>query len=333
MKAELDQTKMEQTKNENVIFMRKDDPRYIEATIKQLPTLDDPLERRIIVVMKEKILTTPWAEETFKKLRELEIVNWRDAFSHLDQPEYIHDVTQESAKEASKLVNSQIKTGREYLEELGKNKPVMIASNHFGSFKLISMNPEELRANGIMHPIPNIYYPYLTYYMPFYPVAEALGDNIYEASFEQPGQLGDLFRATGSIDVPPPGVSSVERAGGPAKRTDELVGFTQQLFENHPNAALAIFPEGGTTGKRSSGAIYDLAEFKTGAFVIASKLGIPILPVVQYFNVNSGFELGIFKPIILEKDNPKEYFEKIANETKDQIQTWLNQRQAMNKTS
>ena len=54
MRIELESTRMELTKQE-VIIMRKDDPKYIEAVIKQLPSLDDPRERRIIEVMKEKL--------------------------------------------------------------------------------------------------------------------------------------------------------------------------------------------------------------------------------------------------------------------------------------
>lgn len=315
---------MEQPQNENPI-MNKNDPRYIEATIKQLPSLDDPRERRIIDVMREKILVTPWAKDTFAKLRQLEIDNWDDAFSHLSQPEYIHDVTQKGVVEAAHIVNSKIVTGEENLKELTKASPVMVISNHFGTFKLISMSPEELQARGITHPVPNIYYPYLTYYMPFQPVAEALGNNVYEGSFEEPAKLGDLFRATGSIDVPPP-----EMFREPQERTDALVELTGKLFKNRPNAALVIFPEGGTTGKRSGGSIYDLEKLKTGAFIIAAKLGVPILPVGQYFNVDSGFELGVFKPFSLEAGKPKEYYEEVANKSRTEIQAWLNQRQALN---
>lgn len=330
MRAEFEHDDMESNKDN---LMRKDDPGYVEATIRQLPSLDDPRERRIIEVLKEKLLMTPWAKSTVVKLREMIIANWQDATSHLDKPDYVHDVTQKGTEEAARLVNSKIVSGEENIDKLDRKKPVMILSNHLGTFKLISMNPEELREKGIEHRVPNIYYPPITYYMPFIPVAKLLGNNIYEASFEQPLRLGEYFRATGSIDVPPPDVTSPVQASGTARRTEELVKATRQLFQNHPNAALVIFPEGGTTGKRSGGALYDLEGFKTGAFFIAAKLGVPILPVAQYFNVDRGFELGVFNPIVLEKDKPKKHYEQIGSDIKTQMQAWLNKRQTINASS
>lgn len=324
MKAEFEHDDMESNKDN---LMRKDDLRYVEATISQLPSLDDPRERRIIEVLREKLLTTPWARNTVIRLRETIIANWQDAISHLDQPDYVHNVTQKGAAEVARLVNSKIVSGEENIDKLEKKKPVMVLSNHLGTFKLISMSPKELREKGIEHRVPNIYYPPVTYYMPFFPVAELLGNNIYEASFEQPLRLGEYFRATGSIDVPPPDVTSPVQSSGTARRTEELVKATRQLFQNRPNAALVIFPEGGTTGKRSGGALYDLEGFKTGAFFIAAKLGVPILPVAQYFNVDRGFELGALKPVILEKDKPKEHYEQIGNDIKTQMQAWLNHRE------
>lgn len=324
MKERLTCPKMEQTKNEPS-YMKKSDPLYIDATIRQLPSLDDPRERRIIDVMKEKLLVTPWARETVSKLRELVLANWQEAFSNLDRPEYVHDITQKGVKEAAAMVNSKIVSGKENLEELEKGSSVMVISNHFGTFKLISMNPEELKQRGVIgHKVPNVYYPYLTYYMPFHPIGEVLGDNVYEGSFEEPGRLGDLFRATGSVDVPPPDVFNA-----PQERTEALVKMTKELFDKHNNAALVIFPEGGTTGKRSGGAIYDLEEFKTGAFIIAAQLGVPILPVGQYFNVDSGFELGVFKPFSLQPNQPKEYYKEAANKSRVEMQTWLSHRQQL----
>lgn len=294
----------------------KNDPKYIDATIRQLPSLDDPRERRIIEVMKDKILSSPASADTFKRLKQVVIDNWQDAFSHLDDPDYVHDVTQKGLAEAAEVAKSTIVSGEENLKELKKKSPVMIVSNHLGTFKLISMNPEELKERGIDHKVPNIYYPYLTYYMPFYPAAEVLEDNVYEASFEEPAKLGELFRAAGSIDVPPPEVI--------LERTSALARWTRELIDKHHNAALVVFPEGGTTGKRSGGAIYDLAEFKTGAFVIAAQVGISILPIAQYFNTDrSGFDLAVFEPFSLEPDKPKEYYQEAASKVGQEMQAWL----------
>ncbi len=300
--------------------MHKDNPTYIAATIKQLPTLDDPRETRIISVMRQKLLTTPYARGAFWEAGERVLENWTDANQHIEDETYIHDITQKGAREVATALNSTIVSGKEHLDSLPKGKPIMIVSNHLGAFKLISMTPDELRVQGITHPVPNIYYPYLTYFAPFQPVAEVLGNNIYEGSFEEPGRLGKLFRATGSIDVPPPIFKN------PDERTNILIESTQYLFKNHPNAALVIFPEGGTTGKRSGGDIYDLERFHTGGFVIATRLGIPILPIGQRFNVEKGMELGIFSPINIDPASPREHFEEVAERVRIKMQSWLKQK-------
>lgn len=300
----------------------KDDPRYIAATIKQLPGLGDPKERRIIDVLRRDLLSTDASRMMFGKLREVVIGNWRDAFAHLAHPNYVHDVTQKGAKVAAEVANCTIVEGSESkLDQLGTGQPVMIVSNHLGTFKLVTMTPEDLKAAGINHEVPSIYYPYLTYFMPFKPVAEKLGDNIYMASYEQPGKLADLFRATGGIDVPPSEFAP--------ERTETLVEFTRQLIAEHPNTALVVFPEGRTMGKISGGQIYDLQDFRTGAYVIASQVGMPILPVGQYFDVNKGgFDTKIFDPINVESGKSKEYYQEAANTTKAAIQAWLDSKKS-----
>lgn len=297
----------------------KEDPRYIDATIRQLPSLRDERERRIIDEMQHQVLSTETSRDTFRRLREVVLNNWQDAILHLDDLEYVHGKTQEGARVAAEAAKVQIAMGVENLDRLKKNKPVMIVSNHLGTFKLISLSPEELKERGIDHKTPSIYYPYLTYYMAFQPIGERLGDGVYEASFEMPGKLGELFRASGNIDVPPPEVTQ--------QRTAALTKWSQDLIERHPNAALVVFPEGGTTGKRSGGKIYDLEEFHKGAFVIASQLGIPVLPVAQHFDVNrGGFDLGVLSPIDVKPNMPEEYYDEVASSARSEMQGWLDQR-------
>lgn len=299
-------------------IMRKSDQEYIKATIKHSPSLTDPLERRIIEIVKNKTLTTPWAKEAFSKLKEKIILNWKDVYHRLDDQEYVHSATQKAISEAAGTVNASIVSGAENLKKIKKGSPFMIASNHLATYKLVPIMPEDFHAMGVKGPLLDVYYPYIAFLSPFYPIVKELDSNIYEAAIEAPGELGKVFAATGSIDVPP---ASLFR-----DRVSMLTSATKNLFKKHSNSGLVIFPEGGATGKRSGKDIYDLEQFKTGAFLIASKLNVPVLPTVQYFNPWRGFEIGLFEPVIPKKNKPKEYYQNIAESTRREMQAWLDQK-------
>ena len=64
-----------------------------------------------------------------------------------------------------------------------------------------------------------------------------------------------------------------------ARRIEEMVTAIKEKMKTHPNSAIIHFPEGGTTGKRSNSGLYDLEDFKTGIFVLAAQLGVPVVPV------------------------------------------------------
>lgn len=304
----------------------KRDARYMAATIKQLPSLDDPREVRIIAVAKEQLMTTDWARSTVNQVREAVVANWRDIYSHRSDSDYVHDRTQEVLINIAQITNARIVDGEENLDDLPKRKPVFIVSNHFPFFKLISFTPDQLRQFGVdaHHPVPTIYYPFAPYYAVFSPVGQQLGINLYEASFEQPGDLGDLFRASGCIDIPPPPQLMPELVQGTGNRLGELTESTRELFAAHPNAGLVVFPEGGTTGKRSGGQIYGLEEFHTGAFVIAAKLDVPVLPVAHHFDPNKGIELAVFKPITPNASATREEFASVAEIARGEMQKWFN---------
>jgi hypothetical protein len=62
-----------------------------------------------------------------------------------------------------------------------------------------------------------------------------------------------------------------------------------------------MYPEGGTSGKRNEGTPYDLDNFHSGTLVVAAELGLPILPVTQKLNPESGMELRISEPIFVKR--------------------------------
>ena len=298
----------------------RNDPRYVKAVIEQWPKPEDPKEQMIVSKIKRELFSTEWAKYTFDRLRRMQVYHMKDLLSHLQDPQYIHDRTQELLVQIAEVVNSKIVEGEKNIDSLHKEKGLLIATNHLGSYKLNSLNPVELRGMGIDGPTLPIYYPFPLYFASMSPVAEKLECNLYEASFEYPGRIGEIYGATGSIEVPPP---IQNESGEKLKRTEILINSTKLLLNKHPNAAIVSFPEGGTTGKRNGKGPYDMEPFRSGSFVIAAEAGIPVLPVAQYFNPDRGFELNVFSPVFPEAGKSEEYYKEIAKISSDQMQIWL----------
>jgi len=301
---------------DNMLATNRRDPEYVQAVVQHLPRLDDPQEQRMIELAQKEFSTTDWAREAFRQVRAEQVGYLRDALDHLDNPDYIHDRVQEVIAKVSEATHTRIVSGQEKLEGLEKGKPVLIMTNHPATFKLGGINPRvEL---GINIPNFDLVYPSPIFISPLYPVARQLGNNLYFSSLEYPLELGDVHEASGFMTVRP-----VEKG-----RTQELQDAVGRLIQEHPNAAIVHFAEGGTTGKRNGGQVYDLEEFSTGGLVIAAKNRIPVLPAPHYFNPESGFETGVFKPISLDPNGSREYFDQITSQMKAQMQEWLSSRKA-----
>lgn len=295
--------------------INKDDPSYTAATVRQLPSESDEKERRIRELARETFLTTPWAKEAFSAVDGFQLEYLRDMLSHVDDPDYIHTQSQTGLEHIAELLKAHISEGAENLDKLPKGKPVFLAVNHLGTFKLSKVNPQVDLGSEI--PGYDLMYPYLLYAAPLYEVAKKLQDNLYYTGFDFPAQFGKIFDSAGFVPIIPP-MEGVEES-----RTGDLADTMSEKIAEHPNAAIIHFAEGGTTGKRSGKGLYDLEEFKTGIFVIASQLGVPVLPVAQYFNPEKGFELRVFEPIQIEAGMDREGFQKIAEQARQQEQAWL----------
>jgi|GEM_PF-1857804 len=294
-----------------------------EAIINQWPKLDDPKEKRIVDAIRSELLATDWAKGVFENASKAQLEHIKSSLKHLGDPQFIHDNTQKLLAELAKMTNSKIVRGSEYLEDLPKGKPVLLLTNHLGGYKLNSWLEDDLKKKtSLSGPVQPKYYHFPLYYSAMHPIAQALEDNLYIASFEYPGKLGEIFRASGSIEVPPKEFLEEGKS-----RTETLTDSTRILLNSHPNAVITSFPEGGTTGKRNGGGPYDLEDFHTGSYVIAKDLGLTILPVAQYFNPKSGFELKIFKPIKLDSDATEDDLHKISEQNHNDELVWLKQRE------
>lgn len=292
---------------------------YDNSVIAQWPKSDDPKELRIVDLIKKNLLSTNWAKGVFKLTGGIQLEHLQRSVENLDDPQYIHDYTQKTLARLAEITNAQISEGQEKLGSLEKRKPFLLLTNHLGVYKLNNWQLDELReSTGLAGPVQPLFYPFPLYFSAMYPVAKALDNNLYIASFEYPGNLGKILRASGAIEVPPK-----ENLEEGQTRTDVLIETTRKLIENHPNATITSFPEGGTTGKRNGKGIYDVEPFHTGSYIIAKKLNLTILPVAQYFNSESGFELRVFEPEKLSSMATSTEINNLANKNYSEILKWL----------
>lgn len=301
-------------------------PDHDRVVIDQWPKEDDPKERRIVKAIKDQLLSAAWARDIFRQTAEIQLEHLKISLQHLDEPQFTHDNTQKVLERLAELTYSKIVAGEKYLNMLSKGEPILLLTNHLGVYKLNSWPIEELKEKtGLTGPVQPVFYPCPLYFSAMYPIARALDNNLYIASFEYPGLLGKIFRATGSIEVPPKDDLSQGK-----NRTEVLIDSTRRLVEANHNAVIVSFPEGGTTGKRNGGGPYDLESFHTGSYVIAASLGLPILPVAQYFDPNRGFELRIFEPLTLETNADRDKLERSAKQHCQEELEWLQERVSVN---
>jgi hypothetical protein len=67
---------------------------------------------------------------------------------------------------------------------------------------------------------------------------------------------------------------------------------------------------------------YALNPFKTGAYVLAAELALPVVLVAQYFHPTEGFKLKIFSAAVPVKTD-KAGYEALAAEQQHVMQEWL----------
>lgn len=309
------------------IIMDKVDEQEIEAKRQtilrehQYVDPNTPEEKKIMALLKEELISTDWAKDTFSDIQKMLVRYFSDSLSNIQNSLYVHDRTQQLLIDIATITKSKIVEGQENLKDFPKGSPVFLFTNHLGLYKLATIDPkEELGLGDVgvdkMYSLP-------LFHASNVPVAEALNDNLYIAAFEFPGRVGEIQKMAGGVIIRLEEEKDLLKDN--VRGTDRLITQTRNFMDHHPNGALSILPEGKTSGKRAGKSSYDLDDFKTGAFVVAAALEIPILPVPQYFNPNSGFEVGILEPIYLTKNLTWEQLAVVATATQSKMQAWLNQ--------
>lgn len=287
---------------------------YIRSVVAMKTRKEDPREVVITDKIRAYVSETEWSRSAFARTNTLLLSYMKDAIAHASDHQRVHDATQEVLREAAKLLNTKIVEGEELLATIPKGSPVLVATNHFGGYKLWGIDPKkdlgvDIEGYNYMAPFPG-------YFAPLKPVADAIGDTLYYSSNEFPGVLGTIHENAGFIHLPP------VMEGG---RTEYLAEQTREKITQHPHSAFVIFPEGTTSGKPSGGGPFDLNQFKTGAYVIAAQLGIRIVPVAQFFDPEHGFQLKVFEPFVPTTTDRAGY-EAYAKRDQDSMQQWFDKK-------
>lgn len=272
--------------------------------------IQDPKEIRIRGLLKQELLSTTWAREALGKAKS----HLKDFFKKtLVNPQEARQDYTHLLKDLAEDTHTKIVSGSENLQSplLDKNKGVIVVLNHFGVAKMTDIDPLEvgLPANqlGMDEPFP-------MRHATVSKISGQMNRPIFETAGEQPFPINNIQKNIGEIMI------TYGQSGG----LNQLKDAVGQTLAKNPTALMVMYPEGGTSGKWNGGRIYDLGDFKTGAFVIAAEFGLPVLPVCQYFNPNRGFELGILPPILIQKTVDRSYYQNIAKEIQNSMQQWLN---------
>lgn len=291
----------------------------LESIVAMKPRQDDPKEMAIREKLSRAILSEQWSQEAFREIDRLQKEYMRDALAHVDNPTYIHDATQSIVRDIASLMRATITSGAEHLtSESMRETPALIATNHFGAYKLLPLDTRTLGIDIRDYPM---MYPPPAYFAALSPVAHLLKDNLYYGSNAFPGIFGDMHKATGAVGIP------AEAPSGMSK-TEHVERLTQEAFAREPRNAMVVFPEGTTSGKPSGEGPYHLEPYKTGTYVIASHLNVPIVHVAQFWHPQEGMRLCVLQPEVPPYFEDVDAYRTYAQEWRTRMQTWLDEQQA-----
>lgn len=285
------------------------DPEYLAEVLAQKKQ-DDPNEAAIREKIRLAVLREEWARRAFSEVRGLQVDYLRDAIAHSADESYVHDRSQRVLRDICAKLGAEIVGGKELLGDALRSRPVLLATNHFGAYKLLGVRTKE--ELGVDIAGYEDMYPFPAYFAALAPVAETLHSGLYYSSNDFPGVFGEIHSASGFIHVP------AVKDG----RTAALIQQTREVITKRPASAIVIFPEGTTSGKPTGLGPYSLNPFRTGAYVLAAELGLPVVSVAQYFDPESGFKLKVFPPLVPEKSD-KAGYEAVARSQQLQMQQWL----------
>jgi len=279
---------------------------------KDMPTskqeAPDTLETAIVQKIEALAQSLPWLAEALPGVRQLQLDAFR-AMLAAKTDEEVRTISDTTIRETAAALHARLVSGEEKLSVLSPTQPALIMTNHFGLYKLTPMTPPEL---GLAIPELPIIHPFPPFFAALYPVAEKLGSSLAYVANKLPGAIGEIQERAGELTIP----TDMEKG-----KTRYLTGKTSEFFKEHPSTLLVTFNEGGTSGKRTGKGPLDLDPFKTGGYVVAAELGIPIILAGQRPGPQ-GMEVGVLE-VMTPVPGDKSSFEALAQHHREIMQAWL----------
>ena len=255
-----------------------------------------------------KILSTEWSQQAMSSLRGELSGFFLYALDHQGEPDLVHSRYEGLLPKLAEISKASISEGEDHLKEMSGEDGIIVVTNHLGLGILTIIDNSQNQ-----FPIPLKEFagsPVRLAALQL--ISKELKAPLYEAAVELPEPLLSIQNATNTVTV------SVEGQG----RTQKLTSDVEGLIDKQPGAVVIMYPEGGTSGKRNMGTPYDLDEFHSGAFVVAARLKLPVLPVCQYLDPNEGLKLYILPPLY-PTTSDLESIDRITQDTKSLMQQKL----------
>ncbi len=107
-----------------------------------------------------------------------------------------------------------------------------------------------------------------------------------------------------------------EGNGNYIKLKNQLIEKIAKNEKNAKKTGIILFPENGSSGKKTKQTPFSLNSFKSGFIYLSKEMNLPIVPLIQIFNRDYSISTKILKTVMNEEfvDNKKEFESQMQNE-------------------
>ena len=279
------------------------------------------------------IVSTPEGKSQLSIMKQSQIDFFAAAILRIAKGEDRNKTAQEFAKLVTTLIQEEyFKTDSTEIVS-AKNRlqnGFVVVTPHFGIAKATKITPEELKQKCKTFDVQPDYLekigmppnnePFLLRAAAIYKtIFGSLGGpekvNPHELIMWYPYPFDELERDCGVVGI------YLDREGQYAEMESRLDDLFNQDRVKHRIPVALMYPEAGTSGKRSeNGNPYNLGLLKTGFLVYAMHRGIPVVPIIQVVRSDSTFITKVLPPFEVPKDTSREVLQEMAEKTRQDMQ-------------
>lgn len=185
------------------------------------------------------------------------------------------------------------------------SKGIILISNHIGAYKLIKIVKKEMQ-HSLRNEINDVAFldkmsplinndPIIILFSPvivsFMKIVDNLDVDFYLALSNSSFPYSDVIQDCNGFEI------RRDVGGQYAKFEHEIDIRRKNSLERGKIPVIVLFPEGGTSGKRRMDGPLMLGDFMRGYLYYSKKYGLPILPVLQFFDDLFNYRISYLKPI------------------------------------